>query len=115
AIRSLVTLAPDVAVVRRDAAEVSVAVESVQIGEIVIFRPGERIPIDGIVASGESTVNQAPITGESWPIEKESGDEVFAGSINGAGALELRTTRVAGDSTLARIVRLVEQAQHRRA
>jgi len=115
AIRSLVTLAPDVAIVRRDAREVTVGVESVQIDEVVIVRPGERIPLDGIVTSGESTVNQAPITGESWPIEKESGDEVFAGSINGAGALDIRATRVAGDSTLARIVRLVEQAQLRRA
>jgi Zn2+/Cd2+-exporting ATPase len=115
AIRSLVTLAPDVALVRRDGREVTVPVESVAIGELLIVRPGERVPLDGVVASGLSTVNQAPITGESWPIEKEPGEEVFAGSINGAGALDVRVNRASGDSTLSRIVRLVEQAQLRRA
>jgi Cd2+/Zn2+-exporting ATPase len=81
----------------------------------VIVRPGQRLPVDGVVVAGESAVNQAPVTGESWPAGKGPGDEVFAGSINGDGALEVEAVRPASDSTIARIVRLVEQAQQRRA
>jgi Cd2+/Zn2+-exporting ATPase len=115
AIRSLMQLAPDVAVVRREGREREVSASDVRVSDVVIVRPGQRLPVDGVVVAGESAVNQAPVTGESWPAEKRPGDEVFAGSINGDGALEVEAVRPASDSTIARIVRLVEQAQQRRA
>lgn len=90
-------------------------VEEVPVGTIVLVRPGEKIPLDGEVVKGESSVNQAPITGESMPVSKQPGDEVYAGTINQDGALELRTTRSANDTTLARIIHMVESAQSRRA
>ena len=91
------------------------AVEEVPFGAIVLVRPGERIALDGEVVSGQSSVNQAPITGESMPVLKEPGDQVFAGTINQDGALEFRADRRADDTTLARIIRMVESAQTRRA
>ena len=115
AIRALMTLAPATATVRRAGADRELPVSSVAVGDVVVVRPGQRIPLDGTVVHGVSSVNQAPITGESWPAEKRPGDEVFAGSINGSGAIELRVTRPASDTTLAHIVRLVEQAQRQRA
>ena len=115
AIRTLMQLAPEVAVVRRDGQEQEVRAADVRVSDIVVIRPGQRFPVDGVVLAGESAVNQAPVTGESWPAEKGPGDEVFAGSINGDGALEVEAVRPAGDSTIARIVRLVEQAQLRKA
>jgi Cd2+/Zn2+-exporting ATPase len=92
-----------------------VAVEKVGIGSRVRVRPGERIPCDGLVMEGGSDVNQAMITGESVPVWKGAGDEVFAGTVNGDGLLEMETTRLARDTTLARIARVVERAQHQRA
>ena len=115
AIRSLMRLAPDEALVRRGDRELRVPTRDIQPGDIVIVRPGERLPADGIIVSGDSTLDQSPVTGESLPIEKSAGDEVYAGTINGTGALEIRATRPASDSTLARIIHLVEQAQSRRA
>ncbi len=115
AIRSLMKLSPAVATVVRDGREVRVAADEVAIGETVIVRPGERIPVDGEVAGGRSSVDQAPITGESIPAEKEAGAEVYAGTINGEGVLEVRSTRAAGDTTLARIIHSVEEAQASRA
>ena len=115
AIRRLMTLAADTATVRRDGAEMQVRAEEVRAGDHVIVRPGERFAVDGLVRTGVSSVNQAPVTGESWPVEKTAGATVFAGTINGSGALEIEATRAAADSTLARIVRLVEQAQRQRA
>ena len=82
---------------------------------VLVVRPGEKIPLDGVVVAGESEVNQAPVTGESLPIDKISGDAVFAGTINGRGALDVRVTHLRRDSTLARIIHLVEQAQSQRA
>ncbi|MCX6829432.1 MAG: heavy metal translocating P-type ATPase [candidate division Zixibacteria bacterium] len=90
-------------------------VEEVLPGAIVIVRPGEKIPLDGIITKGFSTVNQAPITGESAPIRKKIGDEVFGGTINNEGAFEFKVTRAANDTTLARIIHMVEEAQSRRA
>jgi Cd2+/Zn2+-exporting ATPase len=114
-IRSLMQLTPPEALVRRDGDEVQVAVGELEVGDLVIVRPGERIPVDGRVAVGSSAVNQAPITGESLPVEKAAGSEVFAGTINQQGALEVRVTRLAGDTTLARIIHLVEEAQGQKA
>jgi Cd2+/Zn2+-exporting ATPase len=115
AIRSLMTLAPDVATVRRGEVERDVPIGEVAVGDVVVVRPGGRVPVDGTVTSGRSDVDQSPITGEAWPASKAAGDEVFAGTVNGLGALEVRATRPAAESTLARIVRLVDQAQRQRA
>jgi Cd2+/Zn2+-exporting ATPase len=90
-------------------------VAEVPVGSLVVVRPGERIPLDGVLAKGSTAVNQAPITGESLPVPKAEGDELFAGSINGEGAVELRVTKAAGDTAAARILRLVEEASSRRA
>lgn len=115
AIRNLLDLRPKTAMVRWNGIEVEVAVEDLQPGEIVIIRPGERIPVDGIVVAGESSVDQSSLTGESIPVDKGSQDIVFAGTINQHGSLEVRVSKHAADSTLAKIVDLVEQAQLQRA
>ena len=117
AIRALMDLTPVEAFVR-DAEPGSlrrVPVDGITVGTVVVVRPGDKIPLDGRVEAGESHVNQAPVTGESLPVEKRSGDEVFAGTINGRGSLDVRVTRLRGDSTLARIIDLVERAQAQRA
>jgi Cd2+/Zn2+-exporting ATPase len=115
AIRSLMALAPSAATVRRGGVESRLPLDDVRVGDVVIVRPGERIPVDGVIAAGETSVDQSPVTGESMPIERAAGDALFAGSINGAGAIEMTASRPASDSTLARIIHLVEAAQHRRA
>ncbi|VAW08272.1 Lead, cadmium, zinc and mercury transporting ATPase; Copper-translocating P-type ATPase [hydrothermal vent metagenome] len=114
AVRALMALAPKVALVRRDNVEFETPVEDLAVGDIFIVRSGESIATDGEVISGASGVNQAPVTGESVPVEKAPGDKVFAASINGEGALEVRATRTFADNTLARIIQLVEEAQERR-
>ena len=111
AVRALADLAPKSALVRREEKEQEVPVESLQLGEVAIVRPGVRIPVDGIVLAGYSGVDQASVTGESLPVDKAPGDQVFAGTINGEGALEVRATRLAKDSTLARVMQMVEEAQ----
>jgi Cd2+/Zn2+-exporting ATPase len=115
AIRGLMDLTPQQAVVVRNGHEHRVAAHAVRVGERIRIRPGEKLPLDGRVVAGESDVNQAPITGESLPVDKRAGDEVFAGSINGHGALDVETTKLARDTTLARIIHLVETAQAQRA
>ncbi|QIO24500.1 heavy metal translocating P-type ATPase [Haloarcula sp. JP-L23] len=110
-LRELVDLSPTTATVRRDGEETTVPVEELRVGDHVIVRPGDRIPADGTVVEGESAVNQAPITGESVPVDKTDGDEVYAGTINEEGYLEVEVTAEAEDSTLARIIELVEDAQ----
>ncbi|MHB9092396.1 MAG: heavy metal translocating P-type ATPase, partial [Chloroflexota bacterium] len=115
AIRSLMELAPVEARVRRGGREATVTAESVAVGEVVLVRPGERVPVDGRVVLGASAVNQAPITGESVPVEKSPDDEVFAGSIVEGGYLEVEATRPYAENTISRIARLVEEAQARRA
>ncbi len=114
-IRGLMELAPREALVRRNGVETRLPVEQVRPDDMVIVKPGEKIAVDGVVAVGASSVNQAAITGESLPVEKSIGDEVYAGTLNELGALEIRVTRLAEDSTLAKIVHLVEEAQSRRA
>jgi Cd2+/Zn2+-exporting ATPase len=115
AIRALMDLAPAEALVRRDGRELTIPAEALAVGDTIIVRPGEKIPIDGRIADGTSDVNQAPITGEALPVDKQAGDEVFAGTINGHGALVIEVTRVRHDTTMARIISLVETAQARRA
>jgi Cd2+/Zn2+-exporting ATPase len=115
AIRALMDLTPDQARVRHHDHEELVPVEQIAIGAVMVIRPGEKIPLDGEVVTGRSDVNQAPITGESLPADKGPGDEVFAGTINGHGALEVAVTRRRRDTTLARIIHLVETAQAERA
>ena len=115
AIRALMDLAPAEAIVKRDGHDTRVPVDDVLVGDTILVRPGEKLPLDGRVVAGDSYVNQAPVTGESLPIEKTAGDDVFAGTINGRGALDVLVTRLRRDSTLARIIHLVERAQAQRA
>ncbi len=114
-IRNLLDLTPKTATIRRDDGEVTIPVSEVQIGDIAVVRPGGRIPVDGVVIAGQSSVNQAPITGESMPVEKSRGADVFGGTLNETGRLEIKTAKVGQDTTLARIVHLVEQAQGTKA
>jgi Zn2+/Cd2+-exporting ATPase len=115
AISALVDLTPAEALLRDAAGDRRVPVDAVSIGATIVIRPGEKIPLDGVVTAGESSVNQAPVTGESLAADKAPGDEVFAGTINGRGALDVRVTRGRRDTTLARIIHLVERAQAQRA
>ncbi|WP_255198747.1 heavy metal translocating P-type ATPase [Halorarius litoreus] len=110
-LRELMDLSPDEAVVRRDGEEVTVPVEDVQVGEVVVVQPGTKVPLDGEVVNGSSAVNQAPVTGESVPVDKTTGDTVYAGTINEEGYLEVQVTAKAGDDTLSRVTELVEAAQ----
>lgn len=111
AIEALAELTPKTAMVQRDGVEIEVRVEALQRGDLAIVKPGQRIPADGEVASGNSSVDQSPITGESMPVDKQSGDKVFAGTVNGEGALIIEVTRLAQESTLARMVEMVAVAQ----
>jgi Cd2+/Zn2+-exporting ATPase len=113
-ITALMALTPDEAIVVRESSEQTVPASDLKVGDRVVIRPGARIPADGTVASGVSAVNQAPITGESAPVEKSAGADVFAGSINGHGALYVTVTRAPGDTLLARIIQLVKEAQANR-
>ena len=115
AIHALIDLSPREAIVRRADGEHRVAVEDVGIGDEIVLRPGDKVPLDGVVVEGHSDVNEAPLTGESLPIDKSRGDEVYAGTINGHGALEVRVTRLVRDTRLSRIIHLVETAQASRA
>ncbi len=115
AIEKLLDLRPSLATVRRGSRLVTVPTEQLTLGDVVLVRPGERFPIDGDIIAGESDVNQATITGEALPVHKTSGEGVFASTLNGNGALEIRVTRLARDTTLARIVQMVENAQATKA
>jgi Cd2+/Zn2+-exporting ATPase len=115
AIRSLMELAPPEATLLRDGAPERVPIATLRVGDHILVRPSERLPMDGRVVEGQSAINQAPVTGESLPVEKGTGDEVYAGTINGAGALVVQVTRLAADNTLARLIQMVQQAQSQRA
>ena len=115
AIASLLGLQPKSARVIRDGAEVMLPVESVLPGDVVAVRPGERVPVDGIVVDGASHIDESMLTGESIPVDKAAGDEVYGATVNGTGAFRLRATRVGRDTALAQIVRLVEEAQGSKA
>ena len=111
AVNALGELMPQTARVRRQDDIEEIAVEKVAVDDVVVVRPGDRIPVDGEVQSGESAVDQSPITGESMPVEKQPGDEVFAGTVNHNATLDVRTTRLANDNTLNRVMQMVQEAQ----
>lgn len=114
AIRALMDLTPKMALVRRERREVEVPVEALAEGDVFLVKPGQSLATDGEVVAGASSVNQAPVTGESVPVEKQPGDMVFAGSINGEGALDIRATKTYADNTIARVIHLVEAAQEQK-
>lgn len=114
AVRALMKLVPKVALVRRDGVDVEVPVESLAVGEVFIVRPGESVATDGAVVRGETSINQAPVTGESVPVKKAAGDEVFAGTINADGVIEVRATKTYQENTVAKIIHLVEEAQEKK-
>lgn len=111
AISSILAIAPPMALLKDGDDEREVKVEEVRVGDTVIIKPGDRIPLDGVVSSGATYVNQAAITGESLPVEKNVGDEVFAGTINERGSVEVMVTKLAADTTLAKIIHMIEEAQ----
>jgi Cu+-exporting ATPase len=115
AVRKLMDLQPTIAHVLRDGAEIDVPVESIEVGDLLLVRPGERIPVDGAIIEGSSAIDQSAITGESIPTEKAVGDEVIGATINASGFLKVRATKVGADTVLSKIVRLVEEAQMARA
>jgi Cd2+/Zn2+-exporting ATPase len=115
AIRALMKLRPSQALVRRGDQEVILPIEKIQVNDRIIVKPGERIALDGVVLAGESSVDQSSITGESLPVAKEVGSKVFAGTINKNGSLEIGVTKLARDSTIARLIRMVEEAHSEKA
>lgn len=114
-IRSLIEIAPKQATIRRNGEERVLPMEEIRVGDIMIVRPGEKIAMDGKVVKGRTTVNEAAITGESIPVDKEPGDEVFAGSLNEFGSIEVEVTKLVEDTTLSKIITMVEEAQEKRA
>lgn len=114
-IQSLMSLAPNEAIVIQGNKLVKKSIHEIRVGDILLVQPGDRIPLDGVIKSGTSEVNQAPITGESLPVAKSVGDEIFAGTINESGALEVHVTKLVGNTALARIIHLVEEAQEKKA
>jgi len=115
AIKKLIGLNPKTALVSRDGEEREISVEDVQVGDLVLVRPGERVPVDGIIREGYSSIDESMITGESIPLEKKVGDEVIGASINKTGSFKFEATRVGKDTTLAQIIRLVDEAQGSKA
>lgn len=113
-IRSLIDLAPPEAFVKSGHQLIRKSVEDIRVGEVIAVNPGDRIPLDGEVLSGESSVNQAPITGESIPVDKHLGDSVYAGTINEHGSLEIRVTKLVEDTTISKIIHLVEEVQEQK-
>ncbi len=114
-IQQLMDIAPKTAWVMRSGREEEVSVEDIEIGDTIVIRPGEKIAMDGEIVKGDSAVNQAAITGESVPVEKKPGEEVFAGTLNTYGFLEVRVTKLVQDTTIAKIIQMVEEAQTKRA
>jgi Cu2+-exporting ATPase len=115
AVRKLLDLAPPRATVEREGRQVEVAVAEVRVGDVVVLKPGDKVPVDGAVLDGHSTLDESMVTGESLPVEKGPGDPVIAGTINQAGSLRFRATKVGADTALAQIVRLVAAAQNSKA
>ncbi|PJF20431.1 MAG: heavy metal translocating P-type ATPase, partial [Phototrophicales bacterium] len=115
AIKKLMGLAPKTAVVLKNNQEVEVSIDDLVIGDLMVVRPGERIPTDGIVHDGRSSVDESMLTGESMPVNKSVGDEVIGGTINKQGRLIIEASRVGAETALAQIIRLVQQAQGSKA
>ncbi len=115
AINSLMKLRPDKALARRDGETILLPIGQLVVGDIVVVRPGERIPLDSVIVEGESALDQSSLTGESMPVLKQPGDPVFAGTINQTGGLEVRVTKLAKDSTIEKLIRMVEEAQTEKA
>jgi Cd2+/Zn2+-exporting ATPase len=114
-IRALMDLAPNEATVIRNGNEMKLVVEEIKVGDILVIKPGEKIPMDGVISKGATAINQAAITGESMPVEKGLNDEVFAGTLNQQGSIQVEVTKAAEDTTLAKIIHLVQEAQGQRA
>ncbi|ARI77761.1 heavy metal translocating P-type ATPase [Halobacillus mangrovi] len=114
-IRSLIDLTPSEATVKSGSEWIKKSVEEITIGEVLLIKPGEKVPLDGEIISGASSLNQAPITGESLPVDKKQGDEVFAGTINEHGSIQVKVTKLVEDTTIANIIHLVEEAQAKKA
>ncbi|AVQ98195.1 heavy metal translocating P-type ATPase [Oceanobacillus iheyensis] len=114
-IRNLMDLAPSEAWIKAGSELVKKPVDEVRIGEVIVIKPGDRIPLDGEIIRGETSVNQAPITGESIPVDKMNGDTVYAGTINESGSLEVKVTKLVEDTTISKIIHLVEEAQEQKA
>lgn len=115
AIKKLMGLAPKTAIVIRDGKEFEVPIEEVEIGHIILVKPGEKIPVDGVVLEGNTSIDESMLTGESIPVEKKAGDQVYAASINKNGMIQFKATKVGGDTALAQIIKLVEEAQGSKA
>ena len=114
-IAKLMDIRPDSATVIRDGEEIEVSPEDVEVGEIIIVKPGEKIPLDGVITEGESSVNQAALTGESAPVDKAYSDNVISGTLNLTGVIKVRTTSTFGQSTVSKILELVENASDKKA
>ncbi|MFC1846111.1 heavy metal translocating P-type ATPase [Chloroflexota bacterium] len=115
AIKKLIGLSPKTATIIRNGDEIEIAIEEVQVGDLIVVHPGERVPVDGIVKEGYSSIDESMISGESIPVEKKTGDEVIGASINKTGSFKFEATRVGKDTTLARIIKLVDEAQGSKA
>jgi Cu+-exporting ATPase len=115
AIKKLMGLAPKTAIVIRDGKEFEVPIDDVEIGHIILVKPGEKIPVDGVVLEGHTSIDESMLTGESIPVEKKAGDQVYAASINKNGMIQFKATKVGGDTALAQIIKLVEEAQGSKA
>ncbi len=115
AIKKLISMQPKTALVIRNGKDMEIPVEDVQIGDLILVRPGERVPVDGVIRQGYSTIDESMITGESIPVEKKAGDEVIGASINKTGSFQFEATKVGKDTTLAQIIRMVEEAQGSKA
>ena len=115
AIKKLLSLSPKIATVIRNKKEMKISIDEVKVGDIVLVRPGEKVPVDGVIVSGESGVDESMITGESIPVTKRKGDEVISATMNKQGSLRFKATKVGENTTLARIVKLIEDAQGKKA
>ncbi|PYG90405.1 copper/silver-translocating P-type ATPase [Ruminiclostridium sufflavum DSM 19573] len=114
-LKKLIQLTPQVASVRTPSGEKEIPAEQVQVGDIILVKPGEAIPVDGIIVSGQSSINQAIITGESMPIDKTIGDEVYVGTLNQMGVIEVKATKVGQDTSLSKLIRMVKEAEDKKA
>lgn len=114
-VRKLIQLAPKSARIRTESGEKEIKIEDVHIGDILLVKPGESIPVDGVIVNGQTSINQSIISGESMPVDKMTGDEVFVGTINQLGVIEIKTTKVGEDTSLSKLIRLVRQSEQKKA